>query len=275
MSDHLNMNRLHRDPQHAQEQGKQHEHFTETEWIDYILQSLPQDKALRMTSHLADCKTCMEHHEYWMELVGTEGMLNSAGTTHDDLTELVPPKWIKRRLHWRVRLTGLMHKLREGVQAPKKRRLFGASACVAIVLMAGIIGWQQQSSPWDHYVQQYEPEAVSVMSNPQSESYPIEIGQLKPDSSVVWYNANSREMLMLFGGLMPKDNEYVRVWAMHEGTRQNLGVLKYHAYRAHLYVKGQRLDEADHFFITIEPKHGYADQNAVETIWFELPGMKK
>ena len=69
---------------------------------------------------------------------------------------------------------------------------------------------------------------------------------------MVWYNAASGEMLMLVGGLVPEKDQSIRVWLVKEGTRDSLGVLQYHANRAHLYVKDRPLGITDDLELTIE-----------------------
>lgn len=137
----------------------------------------------------------------------------------------------------------------------------------------GIGRLTQPDAKWDRYVQTYEPEALPVMSKPGTISYQIDMGRLEQDGGMVWYNADSREMLMLVGGLVPDKNQLVRVWIVKEGMRDSLGLLQYHANRAHLYVKDKTLSDADNLELTIEPAGGAPEgKPLLHTISLDLLG---
>ncbi|WP_334073718.1 MULTISPECIES: anti-sigma factor domain-containing protein [Paenibacillus] len=141
----------------------------------------------------------------------------------------------------------------------------------------GSVPEQKLTEMRSRYVERYEPAALPVMSSPESIALPLDGGRLAPDSGMVWYNESSREMLMLVGGIVPREDQIVEVWAVKEGTRDSLGLLQYHAYRAHLYVKNKEaLQEADNLVLTVETRNGDPDDLAPkDTIFVDLTSRRK
>lgn len=68
---------------------------------------------------------------------------------------------------------------------------------------------------------------------------------------------------MLVGGLVPDKGQTIRVWIVKEGARDSLGMLQYHANRAHLYVKDKTLSYGDSLELTIEPAFGEPEVHEV------------
>ena len=143
--------------------------------------------------------------------------------------------------------------------------LFAVSLAAMLLVLVGmgvvIDHLTQPAASWDRYVQTYEPDALPVLSKPDTISYPIAMGRMEPENGMVWYNAGTREMLMLVGGLVPDKGQMVRVWIVKEGARDSLGLLQYHNNRAHLYVKDKTLGYGDSLELTIEPAYGAPEMN--------------
>ncbi|MCK8485879.1 anti-sigma factor [Paenibacillus sp. MBLB2552] len=271
--------------------------YSEQEWIDWLLGTLTEAKHSEMAKHLDTCKFCLGQKTYWQDVLGLAGadaseldmpgkptagepdlsqVMSAEGpnspehaTTpsmprHDSWADAVPSERIRRSLRRRVRVIGWR---RRALRLLTVRWKWTVSMAAALMLLVGM-GYaldhlNQPEAGWGHYVQTYEPEALPVLSKPDTISYPIAMGRLEPENGRVWYNAASREMLMLVGGLVPDKGQTIRVWIVKEGARDSLGLLQYHANRAHLYVKDRTLNVDDDLELTIEPISGLQDMNKV------------
>lgn len=180
----------------------------------------------------------------------------------DPWADAVPSERIRRSLRRRVRGIGWR---RRALRLLTVRWKWTVSLAAALMILAGmghaLVHLNQPEASWDRYVQTYEPEALPVLSKPDTISYPIAMGRLQPEKGMVWYNAATREMLMLVGGLVPDKGQTIRVWIVKEGARDSLGLLKYNANRAHLYVKDRTLNVDDSLELTIEPAYGAPEVN--------------
>lgn len=182
----------------------------------------------------------------------------------DPWSEAVPSERIRHSLRHRVRWIGWR---RRALRLLTFRWKWTVSLAAALMVLVGM-GFAmdrltQPEAGWDRYVQTYEPEALPVLSKPDTISYPIAMGRLEPENGRVWYNAATREMLMLVGGLVPDKGQTIRVWIVKEGARDSLGLLQYHANRAHLYVKDKTLGYGDSLELTIEPAYGEPEVHEV------------
>lgn len=260
--------------------------YTEEKWVDWLLGAVPEPLRSDMAAHLAECPCCRRVRNDWEGILGIgtdpEGSAetfpplssSSAAERGSSGANAAPSDSIRRRLRRRVRLTGLFRSAKELFAG--KAKIGAVLACV-FLLLAGvgiIVQKDHRVESWSRYVQRYEPEALSVMMSPESIAFPLDKGRMEPGSGMVWYNEASREMLMLVGGLIPSEDQVVQVWAVKEGDRDSLGLLQYHAYRAHLYVKDKdALQEADNIVLTIEPKDGYPFAGPwLDTISVDLSG---
>ncbi|GGF86169.1 anti-sigma factor domain-containing protein [Paenibacillus aceti] len=284
--------------QHQCQQG-----YSEEAWIDFLLGEKGEAVRAEMSSHLQLCAACQHVYKQWEELLLVQDASHaypaypapptppvhsvhhvrpaeypaveapSVSAEEPTLVDpiLRPSKSIQRRLRSRVRWIGIWQTMKQFISVRRRLVMSLGAALVLLLAVGGIWHTTRAGTGWDHYVRAYEPQAIQVMSNPESQFYPVSLGQLEPESAAMWYNASSGEMLMLVGGLIPREDQVVRVWAIREGSRDDLGVLQYHAYRAHLYVRGWELDQAD-ILLSIEPKDGPFDFSQVETISFGAPG---
>ncbi|WP_178020700.1 anti-sigma factor [uncultured Paenibacillus sp.] len=285
--------------------------YSEQEWIDWLLGTLTEAKRSEMAKHLDTCTVCLEQTTYWENVLGIGGenellsdmsTMPAAGepgpaqvmTAHPELaeppllkqaappsalhhhlwTDAVPSERIRRSLRRRVRRIGWR---RRAMRLLTVRWKWTVSLAAALMVLVGMgVAMDRLNQPeatWDRYVQTYEPEALPVLSKPDTISYPIAMGRLEPENGRVWYNAATREMLMLVGGLVPEKGQTIRVWIVKEGARDSLGLLQYHANRAHLYVKDKTLNVDDDLELTIEPAGGAPDVNMVpNSILLDLLG---
>ncbi|WP_435922003.1 anti-sigma factor domain-containing protein [Paenibacillus sp. DYY-L-2] len=245
--------------------------YTEEKWVDWLLGAVPEPQRADMAVHLAECPCCRRVRNDWEGILGIGADPEESADTfppssssyaaerESSAVNAAPSDRVRRRLRRRVRLTGLFRSVQESFAGRAK---IGAVLACVFLLLAGVgifVQKDNRDDPWSRYVQRYEPEALSVMMSPESIAFPLDEGRMEPGSGMVWYNEDSREMLMLVGGLIPREDQVVQVWAVKEGDRDSLGLLQYHAYRAHLYVKDKDalpLQEADNLVLTIEPKNG-------------------
>ncbi|MEF2967043.1 anti-sigma factor [Paenibacillus sp. M1] len=257
--------------------------YTEEEWIDWLSGLGGEAKRAEMAAHLPACPSCREICVEWEPILG-DGVMgppdiaSEGGGAADGYRTAVPlpSESLRRRLRLRVRLTGMLGTARKFLT---RRRVAGALALACALLIAA--GWlfktgQSAGDSWSSYVQQYEPSALPMLSSPDSISYPLDWGVMEPESGMVWYNEASREMLMLVGGLIPNEDQVVHVWAVKAGNRVSLGLLQYHPYGAHLYVRDKEaLREADNIVLTIEPKDGKAfGPGSLDAISVDLSGRR-
>ncbi|WP_068780059.1 anti-sigma factor domain-containing protein [Paenibacillus sp. GM2] len=274
----MNNDKLHSDAgtdlQHLCQEG-----YTEEAWIDYLIGTEGSFKRTEMSRHLARCPACQKRCEQWQELLlpDKDGKMTLASDLRaiDDTTQIEqvmkPSKRIYKKLRFRVRMLGIRRSAGRFLSAKRRLVIALGAVCILLAAVGGIMRMNDPETEWNSYVKTYEPAAMNVMSSPDSEFYPISLGRPVPKSGVVWYNSHSGELLMLVGGLIPREDQVVRVWAVREGSRDDLGVLQYHAYRAHLYVRDRVLDQAD-IILSIEPKSGPFDLSETETISVGITG---
>ncbi|GIP54854.1 anti-sigma factor [Paenibacillus vini] len=231
--------------------------FSEEEWIDWLMGLGGEARRAEMEAHLSACPCCREICEAWEPLVSPDTTTDLSNGP-DSCTNVLLSESLHRRLRRRVYLT----RIRSAAKNLLAVRFKGGALLTGAFILLIFVGWifrtgLHNDESWGNYVERYEPSAISVMQRPDSISYPMDWGRPEPEAGVVWYNENSREMLMLVGGLVPAEDQVLHVWAVKAGSRDSLGLLQYHAYRAHLYVKDRDvLDEADNIELTIESKDG-------------------
>ena len=257
--------------------------YTEQDWIDWLLGSIPEAKHNEMAVHLASCPVCLAHKERWEPIFKENsytGAYAAESETYPKFSNApdfqMPSDWIRRKLRFRVRLIAWRRAV-GNLMSVRWRWSVALAASFLLLIGAGyaMIHLNQPTSQWNQYVETYEPKALSVMSNPETVSYPIDWGRMESENGRVWYNPDSEEMLMLVGGLVPDKGQTVRVWAVKEGTRNSLGLLQYHANRAHLYVKDNMLSNADNLILTVERQNESMEAdalNAINTISIDLNG---
>lgn len=230
--------------------------YSEEEWIDWMMGLGEEPRRAEMEAHLQVCPYCRGICDAWVPLLSADRADVPNGP--EFCANVLPSESLYRRLRRQVYMTKLSSAAKDLFGRRSKAGALLAGAFMLLILA----GWIFRSGlhpeePWGNYVERYEPSAISVMQKPDSISYPLDWGRPEPDSGVIWYNESSRELLMLVGGLVPGEDQVVHVWAVKAGSRDSLGLLQYHAYRAHLYVKDRdALNGADNIVLTIESKNG-------------------
>lgn len=231
--------------------------FGEQEWIDWLLGSVSEPRHTAMAEHLDSCSVCLELKSRWENILGMD--LSERKVGQSAISAALPSESIRRSLRSRVKVLGWRSKGRQMLERLELRRRWLASVAATVMLVLiglglGMNSVTEPASHWNRYVEVYEPEALPIMTKPDTRSYAIAWGSMQPEGGMLWYNEVSGEMLMLVGGLMPEKNQSIRVWLVKEGSRDSLGLLQYHANRAHLYVKNRMLDANDDLELTIESR---------------------
>lgn len=263
--------------------------YPEEIWVDLVMGSLPETEAERLTEHLLECSYCRDQERYWRSMLEEEHLgeryetepgnrdlsahisgkgRNSAEPDH------MPSGWIRFRLRTRVRLLGLLRYVRSRLSGGRRLAGMWIAASCCLLLAFGLLlthYTRSQNDTWGQYVQDYEPSAATLISNPDSIAYPIQIGQSSAEFGMLWYNQGSEELLMLVDGLIPDVNRSVRVWAVRDDGRDSLGLLQHHQLRAHLYVKNRaELRTANRLELTIEPAGTGLPDRTAPVIQFKL-----
>lgn len=321
MSEHIGLNKAKLGLNGLNEQGEQDtclRLYSEQDWIDWLLGSLPESRAAEMAAHAAVCPSCQMFKQRWESILGTNAYADEQGEGYGAAeavktaevaeaaeaaaihaydvgaeyagTESAEPVFkygqvlgqaaefpqdrIRKQLRHKVRMIGIRRKI-SGVFASSWKWPLGFAATIMLLAVFwAAMPLVQPDSEWNRYVKTYEPEALPVLSDPQTVSYPLHWGGKEPQLGKMWYNADSKEVLMLVGGLVPGKGQTVRVWLVNQGSEDNLGLLRYDANRAHLYVRDKTISPADNIVLTIEPEGGpariHADSDAAGAISVDL-----
>lgn len=278
--------------------------YSEEQWVDYASGDLPQAVMDIMAQHAEGCRRCGSLLQEWsglMEEAACVPVLKDTpprqGGRPDDGKRLpgVPPdparvqpaavkredryasapdvrafpsRRVYRSLRRHVRLAGLRRRL-AGV--PRRTLWAAAGAAAALLLAAGLYGaLSKPDRLWNHYVQAYEPEALAVLQASDTLSRPIAwSGEV--ETGRLLYNRRSGEILVLVEGLLPGEGRVFQAWSVGDGGRSNLGLLRYHSDRAHLYLKRSGWPEENGIALTIEPDGGSRMPTSPDTILLRLP----
>lgn len=263
--------------------------YPEEVWVDLVMGSLPEREAEHLGQHLLECSYCRDQERYWRSMLEEEYTDDTAETKPRDrglvahtfgkdsnlaVLEGTPSEWLRLRLRARVRFLGLLRYARSLLSGGRRAGMWIAASCCLLLVAFGLLFTQytqREHDAWGQYVQDYEPSAATLMSNPNSIAYPIQIGQSGTEFGMLWYNQGSEELLMLVDGLVPDVNRSVRVWAVRDDGRDSLGLLQYHQLRAHLYVKNRdELRRANMLELTIEPVEMVHPDGMAPVIQFKL-----
>ncbi|ANS73559.1 hypothetical protein AWM70_02345 [Paenibacillus yonginensis] len=300
MSEQIGLNKTMLGIKGLNEQGEQDaclRLYSEQDWIDWLLGSIPETRAAEMAAHAAGCPSCQMLKRRWEGIFGTnldedqgqdgeyeavetvdtvratQAAVAAAIHAYDPEAEF-PRDRIRKQLRHKVRMIGFRRKIKGLFASRWKWTLGFAAALMLLALFWAALPLAHPDTEWNRYVKIYEPEALPVLSDPQTVSYPLHWGGKEPQLGKMWYNADSKEVLMLVGGLVPGKGQTVRVWLVNQSSEDNLGLLRYDANRAHLYVKDKTISPADNIVLTIEPEGGparvHADSDAAGTISVDL-----
>lgn len=279
--------------------------YSEEQWVDYASGDLPRAAMDIMAQHAEGCSRCRNLLQEWSGLiegavhvpvVQEDTPMRRCGRPDDGKrlpgvppdTARVQPAAVKREeryasapdvraypsrrvyrsLRRHVRLAGLRRRLAD---VPRRTLWAACGAAVTLLLVAGLYGaLSKQDRLWNHYVQAYEPEALSVLQASDTLSRPIAwSGEM--ETGRLLYNRRSGEILVLVEGLLPGEGRVFQAWSVGDGGRSNLGLLRYHSDRAHLYLKRSGWPEEDDIALTIEPDGGSRVPTSPDTILLRLP----
>lgn len=232
--------------------------YTEQEWIDYLLQSMPADRLSKMAAHLHTCHTCQAVCARWQALPDISGA-----------PPLMPPDSVRQSLRARVIKHGRRRALRGALRVISRPAL-ALAACLAVVLIGlGLFAQANQPSlTHQKLAEQYEPHAAQVLKHVETVVYRF---QQNRGQGTLWLNRHSGEMLVVLEAPLPVEGFSMQAWAVRGQLRDSLGLLRFEDNHGHLYSQGRPLSEAENIAFTIEPDGGSDFPTAADIFWILLP----
>ncbi|MNO23059.1 Anti-sigma-K factor rskA [compost metagenome] len=267
-------------------------HYSEEEWIDWIGNDIQGIKREDMRQHLDRCPACREMYDTWMPLLaepfpspdaashpGASSAMDgysSANSGHssggaEQRAGIYPSGAVRRRLRRRVRWTGWRHRL-ASLRPAYRRGAAALALCGAVgIMLLGLFGTAQDGhSERNRYVSSYEPQAMAVLSRPETVAYPLDWSRKDQFSGNVWYNGSSQELFVLIEDVALGDGQSIQAWAVKNGSRNTLGLVQIEDAKGHLYVQGSQLGEADNIALTVEPTGGSLSPTSPDAAWVHL-----
>jgi len=256
----------------------------EERWIDWHLKRLPADAAEAMERHLLHCADCRRVCGQWAQWLGTEevdatGEREPGGRA--ETAGLYPSERVYRSLRREVVKRGLRNR------ALRRPLWWIGGAAVTVLLLAGIAlrgllpdaGVPQEAAalPPMTYAQLHVPEGAAMMAQPDTKMVAIVPAGL-PDAPesigkrtvMVWMNGRTKEMFVLFEGVLPAGSRDIQAWGRIKQVQTNLGLLEFHQSQGHLYSHDRSLADVEELAFTIEPKGGSLRPTAPETARVKL-----
>lgn len=178
--------------------------------------------------------------------------------------------------------------LRNAFKRPAIAAVCGLGAAVAVLLMLLIPFARGGTAPGGSlspagYAMLHEPDGAAVMDQPDTVVYRSDSGSrsaaadgwaqsaLPPGArETLWLNVRTHELFLLMEGLLPSDRTDMQAWAQTGGKSANLGLLRFHDTRAHLYSANVRPEEWEALLLTVEPKGGSSMPTEPETASIRL-----
>lgn len=233
----------------------------EERWIDWHLGRLLPAEAESLRRHRENCPACAEHSRKWAQLLGVA----------EPAADLAPRR--KERLRREARRRGIVRRASRTAAAALRRPAGLAIAGCALALLAfgGFLyygeegrGGSEEALAPQQYAEQNAPEAADFMGRADTVVYsmspggddPLPGGLAAVTKETVWINVRTHELFLLMEGMLPSDDRDVQAWAKTDGGEANLGLLKFHQNRAHLYAAHVQPELWDSLMLTIEPKGG-------------------
>ncbi|MEK0314213.1 anti-sigma factor [Cohnella sp. 56] len=178
--------------------------------------------------------------------------------------------------------------LRNAFKRPAIAAVCGLGAAVAVLLMLLYPFARGGTAPGGSlspagYAMLHEPDGAAVMNQPDTVIYSSDSGSrsaaadgwarsaLPPGArETLWLNVRTHELFLLMEGLLPSDRTDMQAWAQTGGKSANLGLLRFHDTRAHLYSANVRPEEWEALLLTVEPKGGSPMPTEPETASIRL-----
>ncbi|CAI6056575.1 anti-sigma factor [Cohnella sp. JJ-181] len=157
-----------------------------------------------------------------------------------------------------------------------------------VVLLALLQPFAQGGTPADSvlspaaYARIHAPDGVSVLGEPDTVVYEsgepqavragagFGAGSAGGARETLWINMRTHELFLLMEGLLPSSRTDVQAWARYGSKSANLGLLRFHDSRAHLYASDVSPEEWESVLLTIEPKGGSRTPTSPETVSIPL-----
>ncbi|MBW4085558.1 anti-sigma factor [Paenibacillus sp. S150] len=199
------------------------------------------------------------------------GHITADSSSMGQMGYLYPSDRVRRALNRRVRRTGWRRKL-AALRPAYRRGAAALAVCGAVgLLLLGLFGTEQNgSSERNRYVSSYEPQAMAVLSRPETVAYPLDWSRKDQFSGNVWYNGSSQELFVLIEDVALSEGLSIQAWAVKNGSRNTLGLVQIEDAKGHLYVKGGQLREADNIALTVEPTGGSESPTSPDAAWVRL-----
>ncbi|WP_379160066.1 anti-sigma factor [Paenibacillus sp. sgz5001063] len=266
-------------------------HYSEEEWIDWIGNDIQGNKRAEMGFHLEECPVCRERYHTWLPLLAQpapyedEGLAGtkSAGeptcsaeseplsVSAEQQYPLYPSGSVRRNVRRRVRWTGWRRRLANLRPAYRRGAAALALCCAVGIMLLGLAGTERDGrSERNRYVSSYEPQAMAVLNRPETVAYPLDWSRKDQFSGNVWYNGSSGELFVLIEDVALSDGLSIQAWAVKNGSRNTLGLVRIEETKGHLYVKGSQLGEADNIALTVEPTGGSLKPTSPDAAWVHL-----
>lgn len=261
------------------------EGIPEEVWVDLLSGRLRESEARALLSHKQGCPACRDALAQWEALLG-------GAPHHRPAMQPSPPDLAgarRRRLHRYAAAYAWARRLGVAARAAARRPAVAAVCGLCILLGAALLllhpfakgGLSAKDSlTAAGYARLHEPEAASVMSEPDTIIYasgPSPEGGAGFGASLpagaretLWLNLRTHELFLLMEGLLPSNRTDVQAWARYGATNANLGLLRFHDSRAHLYASNIRPEQWEAVLLTIEPKGGSLTPSSPETLSIPL-----
>ncbi|AZN41198.1 anti-sigma factor [Paenibacillus albus] len=233
--------------------------YREEDWIDLYVSGKPSDIRIAMLQHKEACAYCRNAAAEWQDLLASNEVVQASDDAANvEFGDLMPSPAVRRSLVKQVRKQGLQHRIRSVTRSRRRWITAAASGVVLIICLMGLSRMvHEPANQRNHYVQQHEPQAMPFMSDPHTASYQVHPSNEELGDGYVWFNDDSKEVLVMLEGMLPSDTHDVQAWAVNERGRENLGLLHHsEAGRAHLYIKKESLASVDIIVLTVEPLGG-------------------
>ncbi|MFD0710412.1 anti-sigma factor domain-containing protein [Paenibacillus sp. GCM10027626] len=230
--------------------------YTEEQWADYILKSADEQTSLKMSGHLAVCRVCQKLAEEWELLLADDKRTGEA----------YPDAKLQQSLRREVRKVRLMRRIPRG-------RTIGTIAAAGALVLILLIGLnkisEERADPLESFIEEHEPQAVTIMQNPATVSYRIMNEAL--NNGYIWINSQTKEAFILLEKPPAYDRLDYQAWTVRNNRPISMGLFQIHDGRAHLYVKETQIGVSDNIAVSKEPKGGSSSPTKLETVIFVMP----